>query len=270
VDATLTDGGEVFMTMEKTAPPDRRSRMKRKLAVALGTVVFIVLAIVVGAMFLYSRMLYSRPSKPLPTGPVITEARWKANRDIARLFQDVEAHCAKAAFTYYDTGTLDYCYVGDHNWKVNAPYNNRCRYLVTKYYGFNGDFRVEMTALDTALVELGWARYGGGLRSLLTGYYDPWYGPDKPKPGNFRDQYLVSNMPGVQYTRGSFKLFIRYEEHDPLGKSSSLPFEAIAGMGDLSHQEARIVDTRALFPTILEENRYVLVIGIMADDYFVN
>jgi hypothetical protein len=113
------------------------------------------------------------------------------------MFEDVDAYCAQAAFTYYDAGTLDYCYVGHHNWKVDAQFNNQCRYLVTKYYGFSGDFRVEMTQLDNALVARGWARYGGGLRSMLTGYYDRWYGPDKPKPANFRDQHLVSNIPGV-------------------------------------------------------------------------
>ena len=244
--------------------------MTRKLAVVVGIVVVVALAFGLGVIFFVSRGFRSTPSRPLPTGAVITEARLKAHRDVERLFRDVGVYCSRAPFTHYDTGTLDYCEVGQHNWKIHATFNNRCRYQVTKYYGFSGDFRVEMSQLDSALIAWGWTRFGGGLPSMLSGYYDRWYGPDKPKPANFPRQYLVSNIPGVSYTRGPFRLFIRYEERDPTGQSASVPFDVLPMPWELSHQEARVVDTRALFPAILEKNRYVLVIGIMAEDYFVN
>jgi hypothetical protein len=244
--------------------------MKRKLAVVLGIIAIVVLAFGLWAMLDVPRGFHSTPSKPLPTGPAITEARMKAHRDVAQLFRDVEAYCSRPAFTFYDTSTLDYCEVGRNDWRIHSTFNNRCRYYVTKYYGFSGDFRFEMLRLDSALVAWGWTRAGGGLRSMLSQYYDPYYGSDKPKPVNFPHQYIVSNMPSVSYTRGTFRCFIRYEESDPSGRAVSAPFEVVPAPWELSHQEARIVDTRALFPTILEKNRYVLVIGIMAEDYFVN
>jgi hypothetical protein len=39
-----------------------------------------------------------------------------------------------------------------------------------------------MVRLDSALVASGWTRYGGGIPSMLTNYYDRNYGPDRPNP----------------------------------------------------------------------------------------
>lgn len=205
--------------------------MRRKLVVVLGIVVVgVVLACVYVTQYLPSQIFWSRPTQPVPTEGAIVEARAKATREVTGLFRDVDAHCAQAGLKYYDTGTLDSCYPGHHNWKVNAPFENRCRYSMVKYYGFGGDFRVAMMSLDGALVAAGWERYAGGLPSILTGYYDPSYGPDKPKPPNFPKQYLVSDIPGAAYNRGgagprqtwpppmALRLFVRYEERDPTGR----------------------------------------------------
>jgi hypothetical protein len=108
---------------------------------------------------------------------------------------------------------------------------------------------------------------------MLTQYYDPHYGPDKPKPLNFPRQYLVQNIPASTYTRDSLRLFIRYEEADSTGEAFVLRFEDLATMmmeRDVSHRDVRGPDALRLAATILEKNRYVLVIGIMAEDYFVN
>lgn len=56
--------------------------MKWRLAVALGIIAVLMLAFVLGATYFFSRSFHSRPSKPLPTGPVIAEARSKANREV--------------------------------------------------------------------------------------------------------------------------------------------------------------------------------------------
>jgi hypothetical protein len=82
--------------------------------------------------------------------------------------------------------------MGRHNWKVDAQYENRCRYMVTRYHGFRGDFRDAMVQLDSALVASGWMRDAGGI------------------------------------------------------------------------------DTDSLVPVILKTNRYVLVVGVLREDYFVN
>jgi len=246
--------------------------MKRTVVIVLGVLAVVVLAYVGGSYVLVRAALWSRSSRPLPAGTVLADARAKASRQVAREFEAIDRHCARSAIAYYDSGMQDYCLVGHHNWQVDAVFNNRCRYVVLKYYGFDGDFRVAMSQLDTALVASGWARYGGGLQSMLAGYYDRWYGPDKPKPQNFPRQYLVQNIPASSYTRDSLRLFVRYEEADSTGKAFVLRFEDMATMmeRDLSHRDVRGPDASRLAATILEKNRYVLVIGIMAEDYFVN
>ena len=64
---------------------------------------------------------------------------------------------------------------------------------------------------------------------------------------------------------------IRSQEADSTGEAFVLRFEDVMAMPhDLSHQEEHAVDTDSLIPVILETNRYVLVIGILREDYFVN
>jgi hypothetical protein len=241
-------------------------------AVGVGALVVLVLIPFLVRFYISHFALWSRGAKPLAIGAAIEEPRRKAIQDIGQLFVDIDRFCTQSGIRYYDTGTTDYCLMGRHNWKTDAIYENRCRYVVTKYYGFPGDFRVAMVQLDSALVASGWVRYAGGIPSLLSGYYDRHYGPDRPKPMNFPHQYLVQNMPDVSYTRGdTFRLMIRAQEEDTTGKAFVLRFEDVMGMPqDLSFQEEHPANTDSLVPAILDTNRYVLVIGILREDYYVN
>lgn len=243
----------------------------KKLGIALGVVALVVLlSPFIVRTYVGHFLLWSREAKRLPVGAAIEEPRRKANQDITRLFVDIDRYCAQTGIHYYASGTTDYCFMGSHNWKVDADYENRCRYLLTKYYGFGGDFRAAMVQLDSALVASGWTPFAGGIPSMLTGYYDRHYGPDRPKPQNFPRQYLVQNIPPVSYTRDAFRLAIRYQEADSTGKAV-LRFEDIVVMPhELSYQEVHAVDTDSLVPILLETNRYMLVIKIMREDYFVN
>lgn len=255
----------------KGSPRPGDNQMMKKLLIALGIVALLGLNLFLVKRYFLHFGLWSRAAKPLPTGAAIEEPRRKAKQDITRLFVDIDRYCEETGIRYYDTGTTDYCIMGRHNWKVDANYENRCRYLMTKYYGLRGDFRVAMVNLDSALVTSGWTRYAGGIPSMLTSYYDRHYGPDRPKPANFPRQYLVQNIPGVSYTRGAFRLMIRSQEADSTDKAFVLRFEDIMAMPhDLSHQEEHAAATDSLVPVILGTNRYVLVIGILREDYFVN
>jgi len=225
----------------------------------------------VGGYVYVGMALWSRPAKPLPRGTVLAEARAGASGEVARLFEDIDRYCAEAGIRYYETGMVDYCIRGKHNWKTDANCENRCRYQTIKYYGLSGDFGDAMRGLDSALLTAGWTGRGSGLEWILTDYCGPHYGPDKPKPTNFPRQYLVQNMPGASYTRGNFRLTIRAQEADSTGREFVLRFEDVMAMPhDLSHRNERVVATDSLVPVILASHRYMLVIGVMADDYFVN
>ena len=242
----------------------------KKLLIALGALALLGLNVFLVTFFLHLHLL-NRDIKPLPTGVAIEEPRRKANQDITRLFVEIDRYCAQTGIRYYDTGTTDYCMMGQHDFERDTNYENRCRYLVTKYYGFRGDFRVAMVRLDSALVASGWTRDAGGIPNLLSECYDPHYGPDRPKPASFPRQYLVQNFPNASYVRDAFRLMIRSQEADSTGKAFMLRFEDVGVAPDvLSYQAVHAVDTDSLVPVILESNRYVLVIGIVREGYFVN
>ena len=101
--------------------------MMKKLLITLGAVALVVLNLFLVKTFFLHFGLWSRDTKPLPTGTPIDEPRRKANRDIARLFVDIDRYCAQTGIRYYDTGTTDYCMMGRHNWQVDTKYENRCR-----------------------------------------------------------------------------------------------------------------------------------------------
>jgi hypothetical protein len=64
---------------------------------------------------------------------------------------------------------------------------------------------------------------------------------------------------------------IRSQEPDSTGKVFVLPFEYVSAMSrDLSYDEVHAAKLDSLGSIIFARNRYMLVIGILRDDYFVN
>jgi hypothetical protein len=57
--------------------------------------------------------------------------------------------------------SVDECYEGQRNWKVDLGYHYRCSLLVGVLIGVDGDFRALMLAADGALQELQWRSHEG-------------------------------------------------------------------------------------------------------------
>ena len=63
--------------------------------------------------------------------------------------------------------SVDQCYEGQRNWKVDTGYDYRCSLLISVLIGLDGDFRAQMLQFDKSLRELGWesdnGEWPGGL-----------------------------------------------------------------------------------------------------------
>jgi len=58
--------------------------------------------------------------------------------------------------------SVDECYEGQRNYKVDVGYHYRCSLLMGVLIGVDGDFRTLMLAADADLQDLQWQSHGGG------------------------------------------------------------------------------------------------------------
>jgi hypothetical protein len=68
--------------------------------------------------------------------------------------------------------SVDECYEGQRNWKVDLGYHYRCSLLVGVLIGVDGDFRTLMLAADPALQDLQWQSSGDWPGQLVDEYWD--------------------------------------------------------------------------------------------------
>jgi hypothetical protein len=67
--------------------------------------------------------------------------------------------------------SVDECYEGQRNWKVDLGYDHRCSLLIGVLIGVDGDFRTLMLAVDVDLQERQWRSPDGGWPGQLVDAY---------------------------------------------------------------------------------------------------
>jgi hypothetical protein len=68
--------------------------------------------------------------------------------------------------------SVDECYEGQRNWKVDTGYDHRCSLLLGVLIGVEGDFRTLMLDADDALRASGWQSHGEWPGQLVEEYWD--------------------------------------------------------------------------------------------------
>ena len=68
--------------------------------------------------------------------------------------------------------SVDECYEGQRNYKVDLGYHYRCSLLIGVLIGVDGDFRTLMLAADAALQDLQWQSQGDWPGQLVDEYWD--------------------------------------------------------------------------------------------------
>ena len=211
-------------------------------------------------------------SAPDPKSAAVTEKRSSAKKDIGTEFDQLEK-----SFTTSQTkdSTYDNCYEGQNNWKVHEGYAHRCDYRVTRYYGFNGDFRQKMLGLEQELFKLKWQTSNGTSNQLsyyMKNYYDLYYGDKDPQvSANFGGTYLVSSLPTVinGYSKNSIGMDIAYGEKDSKDIYWLETAPGFSKQGFPFFEDKNFIDVKSAFAEIIKDDRYVIAVSL-EKNYFQN
>ena len=122
----------------------------------------------VAAMLFGGCAIFSSP--PDPMSNAVVEAR----AEQTQLMKDALSEVAdELDGEVIGQSSVDQCYEGQRNWKVDTGYDHRCSLLIGVLIGLDGDFRAQMLDLDSSLRELGWESDNGEWPGgLVDDYWD--------------------------------------------------------------------------------------------------
>lgn len=172
-------------------------------------------------------------------------------------------------FTEYETATHDSCSRGSNDWKRSDGYAYRCSLRITKFYGFNGDFRQEMIDFEQKIIHLGWTppvyRPEYPMEKMLEEYYDPY----KTYQSGDLD---VSNLPGsvCAYGKDGLSLELDFAEKETQNFILLNAIQKVSGLSyDEIYDEKDFQDSSSVISRITDTDRFVIVISIQKN-YFEN
>lgn len=180
--------------------------------VLLGVIGLLVL-LAVGAVVWFVAMLsggvddlFSGP------GPAEDDARVVAARDASEPALDAALEEVRAlAGTGAPAATRSRwsCAVGQHNWKIDDPYDLSCRRedAVVVAGGPTATFRADMLALHDALVAAGWESTWSPLTDVVEEYWD---GPDPGSTADDGGPTYPQGLPAASYTRAGVTVEIEW------------------------------------------------------------
>jgi hypothetical protein len=213
----------------------------------------------------YGTILNMKP-RPDPDSPGINRDRAKLEADIDAAFQRVVANTDLA---YYETSKDDACYDGVNNFKISDGYAHRCRLRVTRFYGFDGDFRQKMIDFEKGIIAAGWhfelgngdGRYthpSDSMESYMLVYYDT------------RPYGTVDHVAGpLGYSKGAFDLRIKWAERNTTDRRSLKDLQSVTENMTRYYKQQSLQDVDDLFRRVTRDHRYVLAIAIEGN-YFEN
>jgi hypothetical protein len=108
--------------------------------------------------------------RPVPDSPVLRrdKTKFEAGLDTA-----LQTAAANDRFVQYETSTQDICYDGQNNFMFAEGFSHRCTLRLTRFYGFDGDFRKEMIDFEGGLLAAGWQSNDSySMERYMTNYYD--------------------------------------------------------------------------------------------------
>lgn len=211
-------------------------------------------------------------SAPDPKSAAITEKRNSIKNDIDTEFDQLEKSFISSQMK---DSTYDNCYKGQNNWKVHEGYAHRCDYRVTRYYGFNGDFRQKMLELEQVLFRLKWQPSNGTSNQLsyyIKNYYDQYYGDKNPQvSANFGGTYLVSSLPTVidGYSKNGIGIDIAYGEKDSKDNYGLETAPGFSKRGFPFFENKDFIDVKSAIAEINKNDKYVVAISF-EKNYFQN
>ncbi|WP_316189567.1 hypothetical protein [Bradyrhizobium sp. SZCCHNS1054] len=204
--------------------------------------------------------------RPNPENPGIKRDRATLEADLDGAFQRVVANMDIA---YYAESKHDVCYDGENNFMRSEGYAHRCTLQVTRFYGFDGDFRERMINFEKGIISAGWhlglgngdgriRSTGDGMEGYMLNYYDA------------RPNVTVDQIAGpLGYSKGPFDLRINWAERNTTQRLSLELLQNATGNLNRFYDERNFQNINDLFRRMTRDHRYVLAIAIKGN-YFEN
>lgn len=176
--------------------------------------------------------------------------------------------------TSYAISTHDECYKGHHNWKINDLYAYRCTYRITKFYGFNDDFRQKMIGFENDLINQGWIApsYEKSPYPIKT-LMEESIAYEKQHKGiyHYNGTHLVTGLPKEPYggyDKNGYLLQINFAERDTkdlfkLGFNQNVALSSF----NTFFEEKNFQNIEELFIKITKDKKYILEVSIQRDYY---
>jgi hypothetical protein len=214
---------------------------------------------------IYGTILTMKP-RPNLESPGIKRDRARLEADLEGAFQRIGADMD---FTHHEESKHDVCYRGENNFMRSEGYANRCTLQVTRFYGFDGDFRQKMIDFEKGIIAAGWhfglgngdGRYSfpsDSMEDYMLHYYDA------------RPNVTVDQIAGpLGYSKGPFDLRIKWAERNTTQRLSlKLLQNATENPGGF-YDDRNFQNIDDLFRRMTRDHRYVLAIAIKGN-YFEN
>ena len=170
-------------------------------------------------------------------------------------------------FIPYATAMDDECYDGQHNFQVVTEYAHRCSLRLTRFFGFDGDFRQKMINFEKYVITTGWnhgyidfysksASRTGNMEYIMINYYDK--APHRslefiPTPGGYHNSKLIMGIAWAEKSSTTISNF-DYSQKDTRGGF---------------YNNRSFVNVREVFDNATREHRYLISVAIWGN-YFEN
>ncbi len=142
--------------------------------------------------------------------------------------------------SHYAESKHDVCYSGENNFMRSEGYAHRCTLQVTRFYGFDGDFRQKMINFEKGIISAGWhlglgngdgrSRFtGDSMEAYMLNYYDT------------RPNVTVDQIAGpLGYSKGPFDLRIKWAERNMTQRLSLELLQNATGNLNRFHDERNL------------------------------
>jgi hypothetical protein len=201
----------------------------------------------------------------LRPGPDLADAALKSDRtklaaEIDSAFQSVVAN---PSFTYYATSTHDRCYSGQNNFHMTEGFAHRCALRLTRFYGFDGDFRQGMIDFEKRSLAAGWKlgrNYSTipseqNMAYMMIHYYDV-------RPNVTVDQIARP----LGYNRGNLVLVVGWAERTTKYFDSLAAIQRMDLGGLASYDQTSFQSGNEFFRSATQDHRYIL--GVAIDGHY--
>jgi hypothetical protein len=193
----------------------------------------------------------------------------RVNKQVNSSFDDIES---KTGLKSFATSTVNACskdisILGLDFFPAlgGSDYYEKCTLIVSKYYGFSGDFKKNAFNLEKDMFELGW-NDNLGISDKIRIYYDENVGKYMDSSSVPKELFTVSNLNSAGYTKDGYRLEINFAQKESTAKDIDFikiyESKAIIEPHGSKYKTKQLQNIDDIFKNIILENKYFMMMTI--------